>query len=58
MPTMTQVDKKSRLWLAWSHYLVSDEYANTRKWALHEQHVDGSLWGAFMTGFLAAGGRL
>jgi hypothetical protein len=36
---------------AWEAYKLTDEYANTRRWALHEQHVDGSLWAAFVVGW-------
>lgn len=40
---------------AWKEYSATDDYANTRKWALHDAHVDGSLWAAFITGYAAAG---
>lgn len=42
------------LWLAWQHYVTTEEFANSRKWATHEEHTEGSLWGAFMAGWLAA----
>lgn len=35
---------------AWEKYKQTDEYANIRRWALHEEHVDGSLWAAFLQG--------
>lgn len=35
---------------AWEAYKATPEYANTRKWALHEAHVEGSLWAAFLEG--------
>jgi hypothetical protein len=37
--------------IAWEAYKATPEYQNTRNWALHEQHVDGSLWAAFLAGF-------
>lgn len=40
--------------IAWNAYKATDEFANTRKWARHEQHVEGSLWAAFFQGFSAA----
>jgi len=41
---------------AWSDYKGGEDFANTRNWALHEKHVDASLWAAFTAGYLAAGG--
>lgn len=38
---------------AFATYRESEEYENTRKWALHERHVDGSLWAAFIAGWHA-----
>lgn len=39
---------------AWETYSATDKYANTRRWALTEAHVDGSLWAAFIAGYGAA----
>lgn len=36
---------------AWNAYKSTDDYANSRKWAAHAEHVDGSLWAAFMEGW-------
>lgn len=49
--TSSPLPKDHPLVVAWEEYRATDEYANTRKWALHEQHVDGSLWAAFMAGW-------
>lgn len=54
MSVMTPVDKNAPLMIAFQKYKTSGEYANTRKWALLEGHVDGSLWAAFSAGFSAA----
>jgi hypothetical protein len=54
MPAETPVDPKSPLILAWEQYKASEEYANTRSWALHAEHVDGSLWAAFERGYRIA----
>lgn len=51
------VDKEGPLWKAWEQYIQSEAYANTKKWALHAEHVDGSLWAAFMVGWLAGTGE-
>lgn len=57
MSTMTPVPESHPLMVAWNAYKATDEYANTKKWALHEQHVEGSLWAAFMAGFNASSER-
>lgn len=36
---------------AWEAFKEIDAYANARKWALHERHVDGSLFAMFMAGW-------
>lgn len=52
--TMTPVPKDSPLMLAWEAHKQSAEYANSRRWAANEQHVDGSMWALFMAGWMAA----
>jgi hypothetical protein len=42
--------------IAWEKYKLTEEYANTRGWAQYAQHVDGSLWAAFLVGYEAASG--
>lgn len=54
MADMTPVDKDSPLWIAWERYSASEDYANTRLWALVPAYVDGSLWAAFEAGYRAA----
>lgn len=51
---MTALPKDHPLIRAWEAYKATDEYANTRKWAAHDEHVDGSLWASFMAGFYVA----
>ena len=53
---MVEIPDDAPVMLAWKKYEASDEYANARKWALHKeaddrQHVDGSLWNAFIEGY-------
>jgi hypothetical protein len=38
----------------WEKYIKSEEYENSFRWAAHNEHRKGSMWGAFMAGFLAA----
>lgn len=39
---------------AWEQYKLSDDYTNTRKWAEHANHVDGSLWAVWLAAYHAA----
>jgi hypothetical protein len=39
---------------AWEAYKLTDEYKNTRKWAAHPDHLEGSLWGVWLAAFNAA----
>lgn len=39
------------LMLAWGAYKLTEEFANSRRWAAHAAHVDGSLWAAFVEGW-------
>ena len=50
---MAQVPADHPLMIAWKAYKESPDYANTKKWATHEEHTEGSLWAAFMAGFAA-----
>jgi len=54
MPVEAAVSSDAPVMKAWEAYKQRDEFANTRRWALHEKHVDGSLWAAFYHGFFAA----
>lgn len=55
MPTETPIAKDDPLMKAWEAYKATDDFANTRHWALKEPHTEGSLWAAFMAGWLARG---
>jgi hypothetical protein len=50
---MTPVPEGDPLRVAWDKYKATADYQNTRKWALDPDHVDGSLWAAFVAGWLA-----
>lgn len=39
--------------VAFKAYYKSAPYANTKRWAVHPEHVDGSLWAAFCEGWEA-----
>lgn len=54
MPLMQQVPADHPLMKAWKTTESTESYKNTRKWALHEDHVDGSLWAMFEAGWNAA----
>lgn len=36
---------------AWNKYKDTEEYSNSRYWAVHGDHVDGSMWAAFCAGY-------
>lgn len=40
--------------IAYDAWTRTHEFANTKRWAIHPDHVDGSLWWAFIVGFSAA----
>lgn len=54
MPTEMALPKDDPIMVAWGTYKDSPEYANSLKWAAHEEHREGSLWAAFITGWQAA----
>lgn len=54
MPVETEVSTDDPRKVAWDKYKKTSTYANTRRWALKEEAVDGSLWAAFIAGFEAA----
>ena len=54
MSTQTPVPQNHPLMIAWNVYKATDDYQNTHRWAVHAQHTEGSLWGAFEQGWRAA----
>lgn len=40
--------------VAWKVYQDTEDFANSKKWAIHSEHVQGSLWAAFSEGFRLA----
>ena len=51
MGTNQKLDDNDPRVVAFAKYKKTDEYTNTRKWALKEDSVDGSLWAAFVEGY-------
>lgn len=49
-----QVSADHPMLIAWEQYKQTSDYANTKKWAAHDEHVDGSLWASFVQGYNAA----
>jgi hypothetical protein len=39
---------------AWERYKSTEVFANVRHWAVNAEHVDGSLWAAFVEGWKTA----
>ena len=54
MPDHVEVDLDDPRRIAWEEYRQSEDYPNVRRWAVHGDNVDGSLWSSFVAGFEAA----
>jgi hypothetical protein len=54
MAVMQQVPGDDPLMVAWNRYKETEAFANTKRWSTVPQHVDGTLWAAFVAGFRAA----
>lgn len=54
MSAMQPVPADHPLMLAWAAHKQTDNYANSKRWAANEQHLDGSLWALFDAGWNAA----
>lgn len=54
MPPQSPVPADHPLRRAWDAYLASERGANAMKWAEQKDHVKGSMWHAFISGFQAA----
>lgn len=52
MPDMAQVQHHRVIGLAWEKYKSTDSYANIKRWALEPEHVECSLWAAFVEGWI------
>jgi hypothetical protein len=51
---MAEIPKTHPLRATWEQYKQSEEYANTKKWAAHPMHLEGSLWGVWLAAYTAA----
>ena len=58
MPVEAPLPKGHPLLEAWEAYQLSDEYANSFRWAAEKEHRAGSMWAAFMNGWNARGDTL
>lgn len=54
MSLMAQVPTDHPLILAWNAHKATAEYENSKRWAQHAEHLEGSLWALFMAGWSAA----
>ena len=41
---------------AWTAHKATEEFSNSRRWAHHAEHLEGSLWALFVAGWNAAKG--
>jgi hypothetical protein len=53
MSAMTPISKDAPVMKAWNAHKNSDDFANSKKWAVYPEHVDGSLWATFYAGYFA-----
>ena len=51
MSEQTPVAADAPVMKAWEAYKATDEYANTKRWAVVAEYTDGSLWAAFLQGW-------
>lgn len=56
MSASSQIPQDHPLMRAWTAHKATPEHANSRSWAQHAEHVEGSLWASFMAGWMAAQG--
>ena len=52
--TQAEMPMSHPLRAAWEQYTQTDKYRNTRMWAEHSEHLDGSLWGVWLAAYSAA----
>lgn len=50
MPVESPLSANDPRMVAWEQFKTTAEYANIKKWAGHDEHVEGSLWAAFLVG--------
>lgn len=56
MSASSPLPKDAPIMQAWEAYQKTAEYQNTFRWAVHPEHREGSLWGAFLAGWQRASG--
>ena len=54
MPDHVECEPDDPRLIAWEKYKETGEYQNVRKWAAYPEHVEGSLWTAFIMGYEVA----
>lgn len=54
MSSQSLVPNDHPLKIAWDKYKLTEDFQNTKRWVIHSEHVEGSLWATFMAGFNAA----
>lgn len=53
MTCQTPMAKDDPRLVAWESFKQTEEFANARRWAAHDEHLDGSLWALFLAGWQA-----
>ena len=50
MSVMKALPENDPIMISWNKYKATDQFANTKKWAVYPEHVEGSLWAAYLQG--------
>lgn len=50
MSTSQKLPDNHPIILAWNEFTKTEAYINAKRWAIYPEHVDGSLWTAFIAG--------
>ncbi len=54
MPVEQALAEDHPMMLAWNSYKLTEEFENTKRWAVSKDHTEGALWAAFVAGHTAA----
>lgn len=50
MSTMSPMPKDHPIMVGWEKYKSTEEFSNSKFWASKPEHVEGSLWAAYLQG--------
>ena len=53
MSEMTAFPEDDPVMVAWIEFKETHSYKNSKRWAIHPEHLEGALWNMFLHGFMA-----